>query len=779
MNWKGYGLAASAALALSSAAFAQPASFTDLGTLSTGTITANATMGGSPATNVAWYKFVIPTGVTATAGWLDLTANAGTPGFSNSDSMMGLYSNTGALITSDDDDGPGNYSEISKGRTTPARTTIAGAAGGNGRDGVLAAGTYWMSLSPYQSTFAANWTVTNTTNTTTTGNGTIRIDYSDGLAPTAPTGAFSATPASGASGVSTLLKVTVIPGANPVSTGTTVTANLSTIGGSATQAFYDDGTNGDVTPGDNIFSFQTTATAACPGTVALPFTVADAQSRSSAGSGSFTFNNMFTCSAVVDLGTMTMPQFISSPTQTLAPASVVWYKVTIPDVSPGSGNWLDIVGSGTISGGTFTNDTYMAVFNSAGTLMAYDDDDGPDAGSALSFGATTPTRPDGNGVVHNGRDGSLAAGTYYVAIGGYACAFSSTFNATSTSNHTSGSVSITLDLNQPASPTLACAGGAGLAGSSVLLTGTAVPGQNPTSLTLAVTGDLSSIGGSATQTFYDDGTNGDVTAGDHVFSYAYTIPGATAGGNYSVPMIVTDDLARTATCTASIAVDETGSLPATAVTTGANPITGSLSAGDVDMYRIHICDPANFSAAVSAATISDTQLFLFRLDGTGVAMNDDYPAGSYNTSTLTGAVVQSITAGDYYLAISSYDNDPVDSAAAALWLDTPYNTVRAPDGAGAANALASWDGAGTNTGTYTINLTGVSTSECLPPCGSADFNCDGDVGTDADIEAFFACLAGNCPSAPCTSSADFNGDGDIGTDADIEAFFRVLGGGHC
>ena len=41
-------------------------------------------------------------------------------------------------------------------------------------------------------------------------------------------------------------------------------------------------------------------------------------------------------------------------------------------------------------------------------------------------------------------------------------------------------------------------------------------------------------------------------------------------------------------------------------------------------------------------------------------------------------------------------------------------------------------------------------------CGTADFNCDGDTGTDQDIEAFFACLAGNCPPAPCTSSADFN-----------------------
>jgi hypothetical protein len=66
-----------------------------------------------------------------------------------------------------------------------------------------------------------------------------------------------------------------------------------------------------------------------------------------------------------------------------------------------------------------------------------------------------------------------------------------------------------------------------------------------------------------------------------------------------------------------------------------------------------------------------------------------------------------------------------------------------------------------------------------PPCGSGDFDCDGDSNTDADIESFFACLAGTCPVAPCTSTADFDGDGDSATDADIEAFFRVLAGGDC
>jgi hypothetical protein len=65
----------------------------------------------------------------------------------------------------------------------------------------------------------------------------------------------------------------------------------------------------------------------------------------------------------------------------------------------------------------------------------------------------------------------------------------------------------------------------------------------------------------------------------------------------------------------------------------------------------------------------------------------------------------------------------------------------------------------------------------LPPCGTADFDNDGDAGTDMDIEAFFACLAGSC--CPACHGSDFNTDGDSGTDADIESFFRVLAGGAC
>ena len=72
----------------------------------------------------------------------------------------------------------------------------------------------------------------------------------------------------------------VTPGANPPSTGLAVTCDLTAIGGSATQTFYDDGTNGDATAGDNTFSYSTTVAAARPaGAKSLACTITDAQAR--------------------------------------------------------------------------------------------------------------------------------------------------------------------------------------------------------------------------------------------------------------------------------------------------------------------------------------------------------------------------------------------------------------------------------------------------------------------------------------------------------------------
>lgn len=101
-------------------------------------------------------------------------------------------------------------------------------------------------------------------------------------APMNPTGAGAANPNIVEPGDMTLLTVTVTPGSNPTSTVITVTGNLSSIGGSMTQMFFDDATNGDTTSGDNVFSYQATVLFSTPpGNKTIPITVADFQTRSS------------------------------------------------------------------------------------------------------------------------------------------------------------------------------------------------------------------------------------------------------------------------------------------------------------------------------------------------------------------------------------------------------------------------------------------------------------------------------------------------------------------
>ncbi len=85
-------------------------------------------------------------------------------------------------------------------------------------------------------------------------------------------------------GEATRLTVNVTSGFNPASTGLSVTANLSSIGGSASQVFFNNGTNGDVTANDSVHTYQITVTGSVtPGNKVIPFTVSDAQGRSSGG----------------------------------------------------------------------------------------------------------------------------------------------------------------------------------------------------------------------------------------------------------------------------------------------------------------------------------------------------------------------------------------------------------------------------------------------------------------------------------------------------------------
>ena len=99
-------------------------------------------------------------------------------------------------------------------------------------------------------------------------------------ASTPPSGVGSANPLAIQVGESSTLAMTVTPGGNPVSTGLVVICDLTAIGGGASQMFYDDGTHGDVTTGDNVFSFFTgVGGGTTSGAKTLPCTITDTQSR--------------------------------------------------------------------------------------------------------------------------------------------------------------------------------------------------------------------------------------------------------------------------------------------------------------------------------------------------------------------------------------------------------------------------------------------------------------------------------------------------------------------
>ncbi len=184
-------------------------------------------------------------------------------------------------------------------------------------------------------------------------------------------------------------------------------------------------------------------------------------------------------------------------------------------------------------------------------------------------------------------------------------------------------------------------------------------------------------------------------------------------------------------------------------------------------------------------------------------LNSDRSAGTFSVPLPAGAIVTNTGFhGVFCHSGEPYENTATNpanwpatvSSNSITWACTPFAT--SPN----ANAVR-WgtlynyrftaNVAPSGTGAATIGLfkpttaaspaTSVGASVPTPGagCGSADFDHDGNIGTDADISAFFACLSGNCCHTCDPRGADFNGDGDVGTDQDIDAFFRVLGGGAC
>ncbi len=313
-------------------------------------------------------------------------------------------------------------------------------------------------------------------------------------------------------------------------------------------AAHDDGIAPDVTAGDNIFTGTVTVGPAATGGVhLLTSTVHDDQLRTSVCSTSFTVVARPT--NFEDMGTWTLPH-TETRTRTLAAGEVHWYKVVLPAISS-PGSWLDMWTTSTSNPNTF-----IGIYDDNGSLKASDDESGVGSFSALSFGNTSYLRNSlgGDAVAFNGRNGSLAAGTYWIAL----TTSNATFNTgwlVSSSGTGGGPVSFVFDANVPLNPA-----GTGSAspstlyncpGSSTLLTVATTPGVNPPSTGISVTVDLSSIGGSSTQAFYNDGTHGaSLSPATARSASPPSIPGSVGPGNKTLGFTVSD--AKSCSSTGSI-----------------------------------------------------------------------------------------------------------------------------------------------------------------------------------------------------------------------------------
>jgi predicted extracellular nuclease len=92
------------------------------------------------------------------------------------------------------------------------------------------------------------------------------------------------------------------------------------------------------------------------------------------------------------------------------------------------------------------------------------------------------------------------------------------------------------------------------AGDSTTISVTVIPGARPSSTGIAVTANLSAIGGSSAQVLYDDGSNGDTAASDNVFTFATTVASGTTTGAQVLTATITDAEARTATAAIGLTV---------------------------------------------------------------------------------------------------------------------------------------------------------------------------------------------------------------------------------
>ena len=410
----------------------------------------------------------------------------------------------------------------------------------------------------------------------TTTSSTFRVDnvtiQGNPLVSLPPTGTGRGGPV--CRGQNVLLTVTPVPGANPVSASYTISANLSGIGGSMTQAFNDQGLDGDAAFGDGVHSYSAAVgIGVTPGQFSLPFSVTDDQAR--VGNGNIALG-------VGDCAIDSGQPVVISEVYGGGGAGGAFYRADFVELYNRSANVVSLGGltvqyasaanpagftdvSGVVAlSGVINPGQYMLVKMSAngasGIFLPQ-----PDFTVAAGFSgmaaiaarvaltnSATPVGADCANIaildlVGYGQDAFCFEGAG--AVPNLAADLSAARRAggTQDSNQNFNDFDVTVPIPQgsgnPFPPTVtspAATPAAACPGATVLLTVVAAAGANPVSLVTSVNGDLSPIGGSMTSAFTDDGLGGDALGGDGIYTFTATIAAGTTPGSKSLLVTATD-----------------------------------------------------------------------------------------------------------------------------------------------------------------------------------------------------------------------------------------------
>ncbi len=608
-------------------------------------------------------------------------------------------------------------------------------------------------------------------NTTGLGNGT-QLTFACSNGPIPPQGTGASTPSTimnCGNPVNVLLTVQASSGFSPPSTGLAVSANLTNIGGSSNQLFYDDGTNGDVTAGDNRFSYAATINGNLPvGPRNITFTVSDAEQRTNTGVFAVNVTACPTAGPDVYIGTLT--DMSNYGTVDVDPSAgvvnVTAYSVGTDACNLGDApvSWIDNnnhPGYGSNEHPVIAQNMYRLKdgrFEQLGQSWLKHG-----FVSTNSNGCATCQQPPFGGD----QLGVNCSDTYGSGLNGSQGGLGprSQVNATT--------AVYPFPFSAPAAP--------------------ATIGRRLQVFTNDVTPALNN----GAQYFVDAHY---VTQDDAQFTRG-VLPATNGLNNHSYRLV-----------------------NASSLTSGGSPtFAGNTIRFKAGIHAWADFDPTvrmdnadyldqTFSSAgiigrfVVGCKVTDNGNGTWHYEYAVYNMNADRNGGSFSVPIDPSAVVTNVG----FHGVFAHSGEPYPNTALNLdnWTGakTGGNVVwscpeayNAATGGDDANALR-WGTlynfrfdanvapipAAVSVGLFkpaTANNTATSASAMvlapLPQCGSADFDGDGDSGTDADIEAFFACLGGNCCSTCWMLGADFDGDGDVGTDSDIEAFFRVLAGNPC